>query len=120
MNNVNEEIKRLNFEDFLLVLFICSSILNIIGDSYEKEYLKTHSISSKINANKIFDFTLSITILIYFYFLIRNYNSYKNISEDKKSLYSIKLFGSILIVVGAICLLYFQKKQNKFVGVPAI
>ena len=120
MNNVDEQIKRLNFEDFLLVVFICLSIFNIIGDSYEKEYLKTRNVYFKGSANKIFDFTLSITIIIYLYFVVRNYYSYKGVTDDKKGLYSIKLFGSILIIVGAICLLYFQKKQNSFIGIPAI
>ena len=117
--NTDEKIRRLNFEDFLLTIFICLSILNIIGDNYEKKYLKTFNIYYKANANKIFDFTLSITILIYLYFVIRNYNSYKNIEENNKKLYSIKLFGSILIIVGDICLLYFQKKQESFIGIPA-
>ena len=39
--NTDEKIRRLNFEDFLLTIFICLSILNIIGDNYEKKYLKT-------------------------------------------------------------------------------
>lgn len=114
-----DEIKRLNFEDFLLIIFICLSILNIIGDYLMKDYLKYNNINSKNKSKKIFDFTLSITILIYLYFVIRNYNSYKNIDESKKQLYSIKLFGSILIIVGSILLFYFQKKENSFIGVPA-
>lgn len=38
--NVFEEIKRLNFEDFLWIVFIFLSITNIYGDYNEKEYLK--------------------------------------------------------------------------------
>lgn len=117
---MKDEFIRLNFEDFLIVIFIILSILNIVGNYYERMYLKYKSNIYKINSNKIFDFTISITTLIYLYFVIRNYNSYKNIESSKKQLYSVKLFGSILIIVGSVCILYFQMKQDSFVGAPII
>lgn len=120
MNSVDKKIRRLYFEDFLIIVFICLSILNLVGDYYEREYLKYRNVNYKRDANNIFDFTLSITVLIYLYFVVRNYNSYKSVSNDYKVLYSVKLFGSILIIVGAVCLLYFQKNQKNFVGIPAI
>ena len=120
MDSVDKKIKRLIFEDFLIIIFICLNVLNLIGDYYEREYLKYRNLNYEINANKIFDFNLSVTVLIYLYFVIRNYNSYNSVSNEYKKLYSVKLFGSILIIVGAACLLYFQRNQKNFVGVPII
>lgn len=120
MNDFNKKILMLYFEDFLLVIFICLNILNMIGDKYERDFLRSNRNVYKIYANRIFDFTLFVTIIIYFYFLIRNYKSYRDISYDQKNLYRIKLFGSIFVIVGIICLFYFQRKQSNFVGVPII
>ena len=48
-------------------------------------------------------FTLSI------YFIIRNYNDYK---KHDSSEYFVRLFGSILVLSGSICFLYFQIKTG--------
>ena len=37
-SDINKEIERLNFEDFLLIVLIILCILNINGDKLEKEY----------------------------------------------------------------------------------
>lgn len=120
MDDFNKKILMLYFEDFLLVVFICLNILNMIGDKYERDFLRSNCNIYKVYANRIFDFTLFVTIIIYFYFLIRNYKSYNDVSYDKKDLYSVKLFGCIFVIVGIICLFYFQRKQSNFVGVPII
>lgn len=120
MDDLNKKIMALYFEDFLLVVFICLNILNMIGDSYERKFLRSNCNNYKNYANRIFDFTLFVTIIIYFYFLLRNWKSYRDISDDKKKLYGVKLFGSILVIVGIICLFYFQRKQSNFIGVPII
>ena len=52
--------------------------------------------------------------------MYRNYKAYQKVSEEKKELYQIKLLGSILFIVGGICLLYFQKEQKSFIGIPTI
>lgn len=120
MNDVNEKLKRLDFEDFLLIVFICLNVLNMVGDYYERIYLKSNDLNYKRWSNKIFEFTLFVTIIIYFYFLGRNWESYRDISFEQKGLYGIKLFGTILVIVGIICLFYFQRKQSDFIGVPII
>ena len=120
MNYIIYEIKRLKFENILWIIFIILSIANIVGDIDEEKFIKTNNKIYKYNANKIFKFTLIVTLIIYIYFFIRNYESYKNISYSKKKLYSIKLLGSSLLIAGIICLIYFQNKQNNFIGSAAI
>lgn len=119
-NDTIGQIKRLNFEDFLWLVFAVLCFANIYGDYNEKEYLNTNLNIFKNNSNKIFEFTLIITLLIYFYFFIRNYKTYKKVSADEKNLYYIKILGSALLISGIICLIYFQTKQTSFIGTPSL
>jgi hypothetical protein len=122
MNNqdITSEINRLNFENIIWIVFAILCFLNIYGDDLDKKYLTSNNMLFKNESNKIFKITISITILIYLYFLLRNYNSYKNISENQKKLYFIKVFSSCLLLSGALCLLYFQSNQSSFEGAPAL
>ena len=122
MNYSNElnEIKRLNLEDFIWIIFIIIGILNIYGDKLLKDFIKTNNQKNLNNANKIFLLILIITFFIYIYFLQRNYKAYKNAKESEKNLYLIKLLGSSFLLAGIICLLYFQLKQSNFIGTPAV
>ncbi len=114
------ELKRLQFENFLWIVFIFLAIANIVADDYQQDFIKTKDKTYQLSANKIFEFTLIISFLIYIYYLIRNYDFYKKIPENKKADYFIKLLGSILILVGALCFIYFQFKDDYFEGTPAI
>ena len=116
---MNEEINRLNFENFIWITFASLCILNINGDNLEKEYIQDNNEYAHNKANKIFEFTLTITLLIYIYFFLRNYRALKKEKQQKK-LYEIKLLGSTLLIAGIICLIYFQKKQRTFSGSPAL
>lgn len=118
MSIFDDDIKRLNFENFIWVVFIGLSILDIVGDEYLKKFIKTSDKNDEVVANKIFLFILIISFFIYFYFLIRNINAYERASDDEKNLFSIKVFGSILFIVGVICLIYFQYNQTDFIGTP--
>ena len=120
MNEILKNIKRLNFENALWVLFAILSFLNILGNKNEKDYLKTNNTLFKNIANKIFEFTITTTFFIYTYFFIRNYKSYKIAKENEKTLFSVKLLGTSFLIAGIICLLYFQENEESFEGSPAI
>lgn len=122
MNNVDvtNEFQRLNFEDILWILVALLSIMNLLGDNLEKDYLKSKNKNFKCKSNILFVLTIMATLLIYIYFFIRNYNALENATDDKKELYVIKLLGSIFLISGALCLLYFQMKQSSFVGSPSL
>lgn len=122
MNNeeLYQELARLKFEDFLCVVIIILSIINMNGDYNEREYLLENNVKYKEKANNEFELTITISFFIYIYFVARNYKAYKKASSEQKNLYLIKLFGSSLFVAGAIFLLYFQTKQKSFIGTPAL
>ena len=118
--NIDKEIFRLDFENFLWFLFIILSFLNICGDNDDKKYLQSGESYYSREANHIFTFTLAVTFFIYLYFFVRNYKMYEAVSDSRKKLYLIKLLGSSFLIAGTICLWYFQNKESLFVGSPAI
>lgn len=107
--NINSEIFRLNFEDFLWSIFIILAVLNIQGDYDEKKYIYSHNEFFRNESNSIFTLTLTITFFIYLYFLVRNYNFYIQVPSYQKQAYLIRLYGSAFLVAGVCLLLYFQK-----------
>ena len=114
-----QELERLNIEDFIYILFIILSIINILGDNNQKKYLYTNDMSYQNKANNYFTFTIIIVIFIYLYYLSRNYNLY--LLSDNKELLSIKVLGSTFLLIGTLCLLYFQlNNKENFIGTPAI
>lgn len=118
--NINNEIKRLRYEDFLWALFAILSIINIEGDKLQKEYLYTNKKEIEKRSNDIFTFTLIVTLFIYFYFILRNYNAYKNASMENKRLFEIKILGSAFLIAGTIALIYFQTHNPDFIGSPSL
>ena len=100
-------------EDFVFIILIICSVLNIIGNNYVKN-------SKKDIANKYFLTSLIVTIIIYFYFLYKYYNIYNNCLEKDKNVFSIKLFGLSFLIVGAFCLIIFQIKNPDIELAPVL
>lgn len=115
-----KELQRLNFEDILWVIFIFLGAANIFGDYNDKEYIKTKDRVYQSRADKIFTLTIEVTLILYLYFFVRNYNAYKKASSESQELFLIKLLGSAFLIAGAILLLYFQKNDSAFIGTPAL
>ena len=122
-NDVIKELKRLNFEDIIWIIFIILSSLDILADNYQKKYLINNDKYYENIANKIYIIITIITILIYIYFFTRNYKLYINSSPEQKDNLKIKLLGSLFLLIGGICLLSSQinnNPNNYFIGGPAL
>ena len=91
----------INTEDILFIIIIIAVVFNIIGNYYKKK-------NSNNIARIYYLASLIVTIIVYFYFLNANYNTYKKCNNLDKKLYEIKLFGNCLLIVGALCFIYFQ------------
>ena len=115
-----DQIKRLRFEDILWLIFVFLAFINIYGDELQIKFLNTNNKNLEKKANDAFTFTLIVTFFIYIYFFLRNYNAFKNVSAKQKSLLTIKVLGSALLIAGIICLIYFQRKNSTFIGSPSI
>lgn len=120
MNDVISKIKELEFEKILWLIFIFISALNIYGDNLEEIFFKENNLQSELLAKKIFIFTIAISLLIYIYFVYRNYNNLKNAKNEDTHLFLIRLAGSILIVVGALFILYFEVNKKLPIGTPTV
>lgn len=113
---MEEEINRLRFENKIWILFAFLCLLNIRGDDDDINYIKTNNNKYKNESNNIFKFTLICTLFIYLYFFRRNVRFYNKANSKQKELYSIKVYGSLLLIVGVILLIYFQVNQDSFEG----
>jgi len=120
MNNKINELKRLNFEDTIWIVFIFLAFCNIVGNYFEKKFIFSSSKEDKDLANNIFLFALCFTFFLYIYFFIRNYHSFKTITGPQRFVYMIKVLGSIFLIVGVLCLIYFQKNNQTFIGSPGL
>lgn len=113
-----EEIKKLGFENFLWVVVIFLAVANIIGDTFDQEYIKTKNWNFQVTAKRIFIFTVSVTILIYIYYLNQNII---NLQKAKsKEVPFVRVAGSIFLLAGAFCLLYFQVNSPYSEGAPDV
>ena len=99
------KIKRLSFENFIWIVFIVISALDIYGDELIKKGLKENDKSYQIKADKLFLFLTFVSLIIYIYFLARNYSDYQ---KHKNKSYEVRFLGSILVLVANICFIYFQ------------
>lgn len=118
--NQQNDYNRLRFEDGLSVLFIILNILNIKANTIIEESIKSESTNNVDKALEIYRFILVTTVILNFYFVIRNYNFYQNAKETDKvnegRLEGIRFIGSILILIGNILLTYTVFNQDEPIG----
>ena len=116
----NSELVNLDIEKIIYIVFIIISIMGIIGTNYEEKFLTTRNTTYHKKGSTIFKITIVIALLIYLYYLKRNYEIFSSSSEEDKKLIRIRLFGSIFFVVGALCLVYFRFKDTSFAEPPEL
>ena len=105
---MNNRFNSILIDEVIIVIFIVLNIINIYADELEKRYLFSNNVNDLKNANKIVIFTLIITLIIYIYFAYLNYQEYE---KQKTNLYETRLIGTILVIIGLICLIYFRYKN---------
>lgn len=108
-DDILKTIQQLNIENIIWIIFIVISIFNIYDDELIKRYLLYNDKSSDILAKKNSIIIIIISLLIYLYFLYRNYNEFKKHNNES---YRIRFLGSIFILLGTLCFLYFQLSSN--------
>ena len=117
--NINNEIRNLSTDQSLSGIFIVLSIATIIGDQFVKKYYICNDKSAYKTAKKIFISALTVTLLIYIYFLRNSKRDYyEKIAQNEESFPNlVRLIGSTLLVVGISCLLFFQIADDELTGV---
>ena len=105
-----KELKSLDNDNIVWIIFIILSLLNINADNHQKKYIITNNYNEKNNADNIFKFTIIISIIIYLFIFNKNYSSYQKTSNKELSI--IKLSSTIFFILGGLCLLYYE--ENKY------
>lgn len=111
MNKSGVVIKRLRFENYIWVIYLVIALGNIWADELIIKSIEKHENKYDKLAKIIFLISLIVTLIIYVYFLNRNYNDYINSNEKNKKTYEIRFLGSIFVFVGTFCFLYFIIKM---------
>lgn len=110
-----ERVNELVIDEWIWVVFIILSVLNITGDEIEKHYCYNHEQKDKERSRKIFKLTVFVSLLIYIYLAYKNcrkYNIAINTGQDT-SIISIRRFASLLVVIASSLLLYAQFKDSE-------
>ncbi len=119
MNNEDiERLQELQREDFIWITFIIIGLFSIYGDKLLKESIICNQKNKEEKARSIFLITITITLVIYFYFLKRNYNDY--LKHNCNEVYKIRLLGSIFVIAGTICFIYFIVNSPMVEDTPSI
>lgn len=106
----NNKIKELRIDEWIWVIFIILSVLNIFGDECEKDCCINYDANKDSLAKKIFTFTVFVSLLIYCYLAYQRYSrvKLKHQYQQESSLDELRFFGSILVVIASIIFLYYQ------------
>jgi len=115
--------EELELEKIIWGIFIIGSLLNIVSDNLQIDYLDNNDKEKLDNAYKVSLFVLILSIVLNSYFVIRNYRDYKNnttisnSSNNNKSFFLlIRLIGSILLILGVCCSLYYLVNNKNSIG----
>jgi Ca2+/Na+ antiporter len=113
-NNINEDLKDLNIEDFIWILFIIIALVAIYSDNLEREFLYTRNIDIYKKFHTINIILLIITFCVYLFYTIDNYEelvdlrNYGNISDVEKK--ELVLIMNILFLIGGAIAIYLEAK----------
>lgn len=117
--NIRTTIEELELQKFFWIIFIINYILNIEGIDLQEKGFQEEDYSYISKSEKIFIFTLVVSLIINLYFLYQNYKSWKEVKgnlSEKERLYFIRLIGSVLIIIGSILNLYNQINNRDTIG----
>ena len=105
-----DRLKEIKIEDYIWIVYIGIIILSYYSNSLEEDYLINNNQISKDKYRNILITIFSILILIYFYFMVDAYNSYKK--DPSNNLLYLSLIASILIFISGLIFLYIAIKDE--------
>lgn len=109
----NNEIKDLEIDEIIWVVFIFLSIINITGDECKKKYCVNKDKNEEERAKVIFLFTLFVSFIVYIYIASIKYKrvkyNYQNNLDNK--LAKRRFFASILVIIASSIYLYCQIEE---------
>ena len=106
---------ELKVDEWIWVIFIILSILNIFGDECESKYCITNNNYHRKISKNIFTFTIFISLLIYLYLEYQRYNHLRDclLKKQNTSIWELRCFGGFLIIVATLLFLYCQVVDSR-------
>ena len=109
-----DRVCELKIDEWIWVLFIILSSLNIFGDECEKNYCISHSGRGKDISKRVFSFTIFSSLFIYLYLEYQRYNHLVDCinKQQNTSLWKVRCFGGLLVIIATILFLYCQLVES--------
>lgn len=101
--NKSMQIKNIDIENIIWVIYIIIILLAILSNYYEKNSIVNNSYKDGIDSKNINIFIFIVLVVIYIYFLNNSYNQYRNNPSD---INYTNLVGNIINVIGGFIFLY--------------
>ena len=112
---MNEKLKMLDLENYMFAIFILASLLSIdANEKAKEEYKKENPLNEDFRKEYLLVGFLILSVFIVF--LERNYNNLDKLSKKNKEydFAKIRLYGSILIVLGQLLIIYYLYNTTTF------
>jgi len=120
INESIEGIKELSNDNILSAITIAVTIITIIGNNTYKKYYRTGLKKYIEDSRTFYLISLTIALGVYLIFEKSNYDNLKNkvMNSDNPTPAFVRLVGSVLIVIGTLCFIYYQLKEEYPGGGP--
>lgn len=108
--SLTEKLREIKISDYIFIIFIIISLSGIFADHEEKEDLIGKDPKGNEKAHKIRLIALTVSLLIYIYFLHTKIKKRESITN--KFLNNLDILASILFIIGGIIFLYNEYKGD--------
>ncbi len=104
-----EQLQDLKIDDFIWYIFIFIAVASLISNSFEEEYVKTKDLKEYNAFHHINEVVFIVALIIYLYFLNRNYKIYQK-KRDSRTL--LNLIAAVLVVISGSILLVLELSNS--------
>ena len=114
--DVKDKLKEIKIENYIWCIYIGIIFMSWYANSLEEKYYVNKDIKSKNKYRNIMIIIFSVLVVIYLYFLIDAWESFKKINENtskkKKDLLTLSLIAAFMIFISGLLFLYVTYKDN--------
>ena len=107
--NKNIQIKNIDIENIIWVIYIIIILLALLSNYYEKNSIVNNNYQDGIDSKNINIFIFIVLVIIYLYFLNNSYNQYRNNPSD---INYTNLMANVFNVIGGFIFLYVAINAN--------
>lgn len=114
-SEIEERLKEIKIEDYIWIIYLGIIFLSFYSNNLERDYFINKNEKSKEEYKCIMIIIFSILVLVYLYFFIDSYKSFKDIdkySKEKQKKVTLSLIASTLILISGLIYLYLSIDDN--------